>query len=92
MPQAQPSSPRLIQAVFDAFRQPDIRQKLLFTFGILIVFRFIAHVPVPGVNTAELSRLFERNQLLGMLDLFSGGAMRSLSVAAIDRFGLQKSF
>ncbi|MBI2846471.1 MAG: preprotein translocase subunit SecY [Chloroflexi bacterium] len=83
MSQAQRSSPRLLQAAIDAFRQPDIRQKLLFTFGILIIFRFIAHVPVPGVNTAALSDLFERNQLLGMLDLFSGGAMRNLSVAAM---------
>jgi preprotein translocase subunit SecY len=50
---------------------------------MLVVFRFIAHVPLPGVNLAALQQLFERNQLLGMLDLFSGGAMRNFSVAAM---------
>lgn len=75
--------PRLVQAMMDAFRQPDLRRRLLFTFGILVVFRFIAHIPVPGVDLAALRSLFESNQLLGMLDLFSGGAMRNLSIAAM---------
>ena len=75
--------PRLVQAMLDAFSQPDLRRKLLFTLGILVVFRFIAHIPVPGVDRAALRSLFESNQLLGMLDLFSGGAMRNLSIAAM---------
>ncbi len=75
--------PRLIQALFDAFSLPDLRRRLLFTIGMLVVFRFIAHVPLPGVDVAALQQLFEQNQLLGMLDLFSGGAMRNFSVAAM---------
>lgn len=75
--------PRLIQALIDAFSLPDLRRRLLFTLGMLVVFRFIAHVPVPGVNVAALQELFRTNQLLGMLDLFSGGAMRNFSVAAM---------
>jgi len=75
--------PRLIQALFDAFSLPDLRRRLLFTVGMLVVFRFIAHVPLPGVDLAALNEVFERNQLLGMLDLFSGGAMRNFSVAAM---------
>ncbi len=75
--------PRLIQALIDAFSLPDLRRRLLFTLGMLVVFRFIAHVPVPGVNLAALDELFRTNQLLGMLDLFSGGAMRNFSVAAM---------
>jgi preprotein translocase subunit SecY len=75
--------PRLFQAMIDAFSLPDLRRKILFTVGILVVFRFIAHVPLPGVDLAALQDLFERNALLGMLDLFSGGAMRRLSVAAM---------
>ena len=67
----------------DAFRLPDLRTKLLFTLAMLVVFRFVAHVPVPGVNVGALRQLFESNQLLGMLNLFSGGAMRNLSVAAM---------
>lgn len=75
--------PRLIQALIDAFSLPDLRRRLLFTLGMLVVFRFIAHVPVPGVNIGALDELFRTNQLLGMLDLFSGGAMRNFSVAAM---------
>ena len=75
--------PRLIQALMDAFSLPDLRRRLLFTIGMLIVFRFIAHVPMPGVDLAALNELFERTQLLGMLDLFTGGAMRNFSVAAM---------
>ncbi|MBU2008266.1 MAG: preprotein translocase subunit SecY, partial [Chloroflexi bacterium] len=69
--------------MMDAFRLPDLRVRLLFTLGLLVVFRFVAHVPVPGVNVTALRELFDSNQLLGMLDLFSGGAMRNLSVAAM---------
>jgi preprotein translocase subunit SecY len=81
--QRQQQRPALLQAMIDAWHQPDLRRRLLFTFGILVIFRFIAHVPVPGVNLVELQRLFQSNQLLGMLDIFSGGAMRNLSVAAM---------
>lgn len=77
------SRPRLIQAMLDAFSLPDLRRRFLFTFGILVLFRFVAHVPLPGVDFNALRELFERNQLLGMLDLFSGGAMRNFSVAAM---------
>ena len=75
--------PRLLQAMFDAFRLPDLRRRILFTLGMLVVFRFIAHVPLPGVNPDALQELFERNAMLGMLDMFSGGAMRYFSVAAM---------
>jgi len=75
--------PRLLQAMFDAFSLPDLRRKILITFGILVVFRFVAHIPLPGVDLSALQQLFERNALLGMLDMFSGGAMRRLSVAAM---------
>jgi len=75
--------PRLLQAMFDAFSLPDLRRRILFTLGILVVFRFVAHVPLPGVDLSALQELFDRNAMLGMLDMFSGGAMRRLSVAAM---------
>ncbi|MEX2158939.1 MAG: preprotein translocase subunit SecY [Dehalococcoidia bacterium] len=78
-----PNRPRLLQALIDAFQQPDIRRKLLYTLGLLVVFRFVAHVPIPGVNAALLKDAFENSALLGFLDLFSGGALRQLSVAAM---------
>ncbi len=78
-----PSRPRLLQAMIDAFSLPDLRRRILITIGILVIFRFVAHVPLPGVNPTALQQLFESNALLGMLDMFSGGAMRQFSVAAM---------
>jgi len=69
--------------MLDAFRLPDLRSRILITLGILVVFRFVAHVPLPGVDAEALRQLFERNAMLGMLDMFSGGAMRYFSVAAM---------
>jgi len=69
--------------MIDAFHLPDLRRRILFTIGILVIFRFVAHVPLPGVDIEALHELFERNALLGMLDMFSGGAMRNFSVAAM---------
>ena len=78
-----PTRPKLLQAMIDAFSLPDLRRRILITLGILIAFRFVAHVPLPGVDLLALQDLFERNALLGMLDLFSGGALGRLSVAAM---------
>ena len=77
------SRPRLLQAMIDAFSLPDLRRRILITLGILVIFRFVAHVPLPGVDLEALNQLFETNALLGMFDLFSGGAMRRFSVAAM---------
>ncbi|MBI2849514.1 MAG: preprotein translocase subunit SecY [Chloroflexi bacterium] len=73
----------MIQAMLDAFHLPDLRRRILFTFGILVIFRFVAHVPLPGVQTEALKSLFEQNALLGMLDMFSGGAMKNFSIVAM---------
>ncbi|GIW12467.1 MAG: protein translocase subunit SecY [Dehalococcoidia bacterium] len=75
-----------LRAVVDALKLPDLRRKILFTFAMLVVFRFVAHVPVPGLNAQALEQLFTSGPnaaLLGMLDLFSGGALRNFSVAAL---------
>jgi preprotein translocase subunit SecY len=73
----------MIQAVRSAFALSDLRKKILFTFLILGIYRLFAHVPVPGVNSEALSQLFQSNQLLGLLDLLSGGAMAQFSVMAM---------
>jgi len=72
-----------LEHLLNAWRLPDLRRKLLFTLGVLIIFRFIAHVPIPGVNVAALKQLLSGNQTISMLDLFSGGALASFSVAAL---------
>ncbi|HUW09723.1 MAG TPA: preprotein translocase subunit SecY, partial [Anaerolineae bacterium] len=73
----------MLQAVRNALRLPDLRRKLLITFGILVIYRFASHVPIPGVDAEALRSLFDTNQLLGMMDMFTGGAMSSFSVMAM---------
>ncbi len=73
----------MFQAIRNIFNLPDLRRKLLFTFLILLIYRLASHVPVPGVNAEALKQVFESNQLLGFLDLLSGGAMSSFSVMAM---------
>ena len=75
--------PRLLQAGIDAFSQPDVRQKIFFTLAMLLIFRFVAHIPVPGVDRETLQRTFDNNAILGFLNIFSGGALQNLSVAAL---------
>ncbi len=78
--------PRLIQAAIDAFSLPDLRAKILFTLAILALYRFAAQIPLPGIDSAQLDILFDSNQLLGFLDLFSGGALRRMSIVALGVF------
>src|SRR3989338_8891721 len=66
-----------------SIKAPDIRRKLLFTFGIFVIFRIFAHIPVSGVNLAALKTLFSENQFLGLLDIFSGGTLANFSVMAL---------
>jgi len=78
--------PRLIQAAIDAFSLPDLRAKILFTLAILALYRFIAHIPLPGIDQIALDNLFRNNELLGFLDLFSGGALSRMSIVALGVF------
>jgi preprotein translocase subunit SecY len=75
--------PRLLQAGIDAFSQPDVRGKIMFTVAMLLIFRFVAHVPVPGVDRERLQATFDSNAILGFMNIFSGGALENLSVAAL---------
>ena len=71
----------MIETALAAFRAPDIRRKLLFTLGILLIFRALTNVPIPNVNTAALANLFEGNPLLGVLNIFSGGGLAAAGSA-----------
>jgi preprotein translocase subunit SecY len=73
----------VIESTLVAFRAPDIRRKILFTLGILLIFRVLTNVPVPNVNTTQLQNLFNTNQLLGLLDLFSGGGLATASIVGM---------
>jgi preprotein translocase subunit SecY len=74
---------KVFETFRDAFRAPDLRVKILFTLAMLLVFRFLAHVPLPGVDQTQLASILQSNQLLSLLDLFSGGGLARFSVVAL---------
>ena len=75
----------MLEAVRNAFRLPDLRQKLLITFGLLTFYRLAANIPLPGVDHAALASIFEQNDniLLNMLNFFSGGGLSRMGVMAL---------
>jgi preprotein translocase subunit SecY len=74
---------KLLETFKRAWNTPELRRKILFTAGIFLVFRFFAHIPVPGTDTVALKNLFASNQFLGLLDIFSGGTLANFSVMAL---------
>jgi preprotein translocase subunit SecY len=76
----------MLQAVLRAIQLPDLRRRILFTIGMLLIFRAIAHIPVPNINPDALEQLrneLATNQLAQLLNLFAGGALQNFSVAAM---------
>lgn len=74
---------KIQKTIENIWRIPELRRKILFTALILIVFRIFAHIPIPGVDAQSLKSLFAKNQLLGILDIFSGGTLANFSVMAL---------
>ena len=68
---------------FQGLKTPLLRKKLFFTLLVLVVFRLIAHIPVPGVNLNLLQQFFSQNQLLSLLNIFSGGTLANFSIVAL---------
>ncbi len=73
----------MFESLLNAFRAPDIRRRILYVLAILVVFRFLAHVPVPGVDREQLEQFFAGNALIGVLDLISGGGLSNFSIVAL---------
>src|SRR5690606_35373937 len=76
----------MLQSVIRALALPDLRRRILFTLGMLLVFRLIAHIPVPNIDATALEGLrqsLQTNQLAQLLNIFAGGALQNLSVAAM---------
>ena len=76
----------MLGAFASAFRTPDLRRKLLFVAGIIVLFRLGSQLPAPGVNVANVQTCFEQTQnegLYGLINLFSGGALLKLTVFAL---------
>ncbi len=76
---------RFFEAFANIFRISELRKRVLFTLGLLAVYRIGAFIPTPGINTDVLQQLFEQNQgsVLGIIDLFSGGNFRRLTIFAL---------
>ena len=73
----------MFEKLVQIFKIKDLRKKILYTVALLVVFRLAAQIPVPGANTENLKRFFESNQLFGLLNVFTGGAMENLSVVML---------
>ncbi len=66
-----------------AYGDTEIRRRVLFLAGALVVFRFLAAIPIPGVNRAALASFFANNQFFGLLNIFSGGGLSRLSLVML---------
>jgi preprotein translocase subunit SecY len=73
----------MFESLLNAFRAPDIRRRILFVLGILVVFRMLAQVPLPGVDHAALQAFFQRNGAFNVIDLFAGGGLSQLSIVGL---------
>lgn len=74
----------MLSALANIFRITELRQKVVFTLAMFIVFRAGTHIPVPGVNAAVIEQLFNSGNLFGLLDMFSGGALSKFSIFAMS--------
>src|SRR6266436_7610750 len=75
----------MLSKLANIFRVPDLRKRVLFTLGLLAVYRIGGHIPTPGINGDRLAQFFEQNKgsVLGFVDLFSGGNLRRLTIFAL---------
>jgi preprotein translocase subunit SecY len=76
----------VLATILNAFRIPEIRRKLLFTAGMLALYRLGSFIPVPGVNTAALDQISQNyagSNVLGLLNLFSGGGLSRIAIFAL---------
>ena len=73
----------MLEKVKQVWQIKDLRNKIFFILGLLLLFRLAAHIPIPGVNIANLKDFFSRNEMLGMLNILSGGAMSNFSLVAM---------
>ena len=75
----------MIEAFKNAFKIPELKNRIIFTLAMVAVYRLGSHVPTPGINAHALSEFFKTQTggILGFLDLFSGGALSTFSIFAL---------
>ena len=71
------------QKLLQIWKIKDLRKNILYVAAILIIFRIAAHIPVPGINASALHQFFGANQLLGVMNVLSGGGMENFSIVAL---------
>ena len=69
--------------IFQIFKIPDLRKKIIFVLAIFVVFRLVSVIPMPGIDRVKLAEFFSSNQLLGLVSLFTGGTMQNFSVVML---------
>src|SRR5213078_3753216 len=76
---------KFLDAIANVFRIPDLRKRVLFTLGLLAVYRLGGHIPTPGIDIHRWTDFFQRNQgtIFGFFDLFAGGNIRRLTIFAL---------
>ena len=65
------------------WKAKDVRRSILFVIVVLVIFRLASHIPIPGVSVGDLQAFFNSNQALGLLNLFSGGALGNFSIVLL---------
>ncbi|MCL2525768.1 MAG: preprotein translocase subunit SecY [Coriobacteriia bacterium] len=73
----------MFNAIVNAFKVPDLRTKILFTLAIVVLYRIGAHIPAPGVDVYAVAQTAANNAALGLLNLFTGGALERMSLFAL---------
>ncbi|HEX8973953.1 MAG TPA: preprotein translocase subunit SecY [Patescibacteria group bacterium] len=73
----------MLEKITQIFKIKELRNKILFILGVFVVFRLAANIPLPGVDTEQLRRLFEGNQFLGLLNVFSGSGLSNISIVLL---------
>ena len=73
----------MIDKIIQIFKIKELRNKIIFILVLLVIFRFISNIPIPGVDQAQLKSFFDGNQFFGMLNMFSGGGLSSISIVML---------
>ncbi len=73
----------MLKKLIQIWKLPDLRNKILFVFGMLVLFRLAANIPMPGVNVQNLKSFFSGNEVFGLINIFSGGGLQQFSIIAM---------
>ncbi|MDI3519762.1 MAG: preprotein translocase subunit SecY, partial [Caldanaerobacter sp.] len=73
----------MFQTLVNAWKVDDIRRRILYTLGMLVIFRLGSHIPVPGIDSKVIANILGQGQLFGFFDIISGGAFSNFTIFAM---------